>query len=88
MVTVVSNDLLREQACPGIEFQWGRGYQHPPISALGPTQPPVQWAPSTLKVQPVPAKEKKLLDLGDDGTTTFRNVGDSASGHCITPQDA
>jgi hypothetical protein len=28
----------------GIEFRWGEIFR-PSISALGPTQPPVQWAP-------------------------------------------
>ena len=30
---------------PGIEFQWGRNFQHPSRPALGPTQAPVQWVP-------------------------------------------
>ena len=29
----------------GIEPGWGRGVAHPCRPALGPTQPPVQWAP-------------------------------------------
>ena len=28
----------------GIESRWGRGVTHPTRPALGPTQPPVQWA--------------------------------------------
>jgi hypothetical protein len=29
---------------PGIESQWGRDFRHLSRPALGPTQPPVQWA--------------------------------------------
>ena len=29
---------------PGIESQWWRYFPHPPIPALGHTQPPIQWA--------------------------------------------
>jgi hypothetical protein len=28
---------------PGIEYPWGRDFQHSSRPALGPTQPPVQW---------------------------------------------
>ena len=28
---------------PGIETRWGRDFPQPSTSALGPTQPPVQW---------------------------------------------
>ena len=28
---------------PGFESPWGRDFSHPSRSALGPTQPPVQW---------------------------------------------
>jgi hypothetical protein len=31
--------------CPGIEFRWGRDFSQPSKSALGPTQPPIQWVP-------------------------------------------
>ena len=30
---------------PGIESLWGRGFPHLSRPALGPIQPPVQWAP-------------------------------------------
>ena len=29
----------------GIESRWGRDFQHPSRSALGPTQSPIQWIP-------------------------------------------
>ena len=29
----------------GIESRWGRDFQHLSISALGPTQPHIQWVP-------------------------------------------
>ena len=31
---------------PGIESRWGPNIPHPSIPALGPTHPPIQWAPS------------------------------------------
>ena len=30
---------------PGIESRWGRDFPHLSRLSLGPTQPPVQWAP-------------------------------------------
>ena len=30
---------------PGIEYRWGRDFLRSSRSALGPTQPPIQWVP-------------------------------------------
>ena len=34
---------------PGIESRSGRDFLHLPRLALGPTQPPVQWAPGLFR---------------------------------------
>ena len=31
--------------CSGIESLWGPHFLHPSRTALGPTQPPIQWVP-------------------------------------------
>ena len=30
---------------PGIESRWRCNFTHPPITPLGPTQPPIKWGP-------------------------------------------
>ena len=34
---------------PGIECRWGRDFPHLSRQLLGPTQPPVQWAPGLFR---------------------------------------
>jgi hypothetical protein len=36
---------------PGIESRWGRDFSHTSRPDLGPTQPPVQWAPGMKILQ-------------------------------------
>jgi hypothetical protein len=36
---------------PGIESRWGRDFPQPSRPALGPTQPPIQWAPDLCRGQ-------------------------------------
>jgi hypothetical protein len=37
-----------ELESPGIEYRWGRDSAHPSKPALGPAQPPIQWAPDVF----------------------------------------
>jgi len=42
---------------PGIEFRCGRDFPHLPRLTLGPTQPPVQWAPNPFRGKERPGRD-------------------------------
>jgi hypothetical protein len=45
---------------PGIESQWGRDFPHLSRPALGPNQPPVQWAPGFSRGKERPGRDADL----------------------------